>query len=61
MNTDTGQITRFYDNASFDAAKAKDPKLVEVSVKVANAVEIGMLALNRAERRQRQFKKNTRR
>lgn len=49
MNTDTGQI---YRNAlDIDAARLRGEPIVDVSERVADAVEIGMAALNRAERR----------
>lgn len=49
MNTDTGQVYRTLEEAL--KAKARGEPVVEVSAQVADAVEIGMLAMNRAERR----------
>lgn len=49
MNTETGEVYR--DVESIVAAQKRGEPLAEVSEKVAQAVEIGMLAMNRAERR----------
>ena len=52
MNTDNGRI---YRNAeAIEAARARGEPLAEVSEQVADTVEIGMLALNRAQRRVQQ-------
>lgn len=51
MNLETGAVYR--DQVSIDAAKARGENVVPVSERVADAVEIGMQALNRAERRLR--------
>lgn len=48
MNTDTGQI---YRDMEIEAAKLRGEPIVEVSERVADAVAIGMEALQRAERR----------
>ncbi len=49
MNSDTGQVYR----GEFEIAAAigRGEPVVRVSEQVADAVEIGMLAMNRAERR----------
>lgn len=49
MNSNTGQIYRVFTEA--EAAKARGEDVVMVSERVADAVEIGMQALERAERR----------
>lgn len=49
MNSNTGEIYR--ELAAIDAAKARGENVVMVSARVADAVEIGMQAINRAERR----------
>ena len=59
MNTDTGEIYR--DMLAQEAARARGETVVPVSERVADAVEIGMEAINRAERRAEKFKKNGRR
>lgn len=59
MNTDTGQIYR--EQEAIEAAKLRGEPITQVSERVADAVEIGMEALNRAERRAQQFKRNANR
>lgn len=59
MNTETGQIYR--GATEIAAAQARGETLVPVSERVADAVEIGMEALNRAERRAEKYRKNARR
>jgi hypothetical protein len=49
MNVDTGQIYR--NQLDIEAAKLRGEPITEVSERVADAVEIGMQALERAERR----------
>jgi hypothetical protein len=50
VNTETGQVYR--GEAAIGAARARGEPIVEVSERVAAAVEYGM---NRAERRARRF------
>lgn len=59
MNTDTGDIYRTLEEKRL--AMMREEPLVEVSERVADAVEIGMEALNRAERRAIRFPRNERR
>lgn len=49
MNSDTGRI--YWDKDEAKAARQRGEPIVEVSERVAHAVEIGMEAMNRAERR----------
>jgi hypothetical protein len=49
MNVDTGEIYR--KQLDIEAAKLRGEPVVGVSERVADAVEIGMQALERAERR----------
>jgi hypothetical protein len=49
MNTETGNIYRT--QLDIDAARQRGEPVVDVSEHVADAVEIGMQALQRAERR----------
>ena len=55
MNTDSGEIRRIldgdYQKFLQGIPEAERPNWVPVSERVADAVEIGMEALNRAERR----------
>lgn len=59
MNTDTGTVYRGF--PAIRAAEARGEPVVAVSEKVADAVEIGMLALNRGERRAQRYRRNERR
>lgn len=59
MNPDTGEIYRSMEERQL--AEMRGEKLVDVSERVADAVEIGMEALNRAERRAIRFPRNARR
>ena len=59
MNTETGTIYR--DPSTIEAAKARGEPIVPVSERVADAVEIGMEALNRAERRALKYRRNANR
>lgn len=59
MNPDTGEIYRTLEERQL--AEMRGERLVEVSDRVADAVEIGMQALNRAERRAIRFPRNGRR
>lgn len=52
MNTHTGEVYRGY--AAILAAQNRGEPIVEVSKRVAKAVETGMRQLNRAERRRQQ-------
>lgn len=61
MNTDTGQIYRRMTEEDWDRIRASNEPVVPVSERVADAVEIGMQALNRAERRAQQYARNARR
>lgn len=61
MNTDTGEIYRGLTGEQIEALRAEGKNIVEVSGRVADAVEIGLEALNRAERRAQQYAKNQRR
>lgn len=49
MNVETGAVYRL--PKEIEAAAARGENLVHVSERVANAVEIGMSVMNRAERR----------
>jgi hypothetical protein len=61
MNTDTGQIYRNLTEEDWARIRTNGEPVVPVSERVADAVEIGMQALNRAERRAQQYQKNARR
>ncbi len=59
MNVETGQMYRGVDE--INAAKERGEPIVEVSERVAKAVEIGMQALNRRERRKQESESRSRR
>ncbi len=59
MNVETGQMYRGVDE--INAAKERGEPIVEVSERVAKAVEIGMQALNRRERREQAAKDRSKR
>lgn len=61
MNTDTGEVYRGLTGEQITRMREEGQPVVEVSERVANAVDIGMHILNRRERRAQQFKKNANR
>lgn len=61
MNTETGEIFRNLSPSMWQELQDSGAPVVPVSERVADAVEIGMEALNRAERRAQQYRKNARR
>lgn len=61
MNTETGEIYRNLTEEQWAMLRGDGIPVVPVSERVADAVEIGMEALNRAERRAQQYAKNARR
>ena len=61
MNTDTGEIHRNLTEEDWERVRTNGEPVVPVSERVADAVEIGMEALNRAERRAQQYTRNARR
>lgn len=58
MNPSSGAVYR--DEESIKAAQARGETVIPVSETVADAVEIGMQAMNRAERRLQQRKAKSR-
>jgi hypothetical protein len=61
MDTESGRIYRELTDEQMRELEAQGRTIVPVSERVADAVEIGMEALNRAERRAAQYAKNQRR
>ena len=61
MDTNSGEIFRNLEAEALRKLQEQGRTIVPVSERVADAVEIGMVALNRAERRASQYAKNARR
>lgn len=61
MNTETGEVYRNLTEEQWATLRGDGAPVVPVSERVADAVEIGMEALNRAERRAQQYQRNANR
>lgn len=61
MNTETGEIYRNLTEEQWEQIRSTGEPVVPVSERVADAVEIGMEALNRAERRAQRYQRNANR
>lgn len=61
MDTNSGEIFRNLEAEALRKLQEDGRTIVPVSERVADAVEIGMEAINRAERRANQYRKNARR